>query len=298
MLFLCDDYVINETRFKISASFIKKDGGERIFMKRKLVTFIVLAVSTCSLLAGCGKATESGETVDSDKETAIETVTNTENDATTVSSTGEAPATDAPGEVAGEVPADGTDATATGSGDVTEVYNGIAFAVAEDGTVNPDEVMEAIAGKMNPATAPDDSVFDTSVLSEGFTIRNDFVDYNAAQSITDEEINSCVDSDGLYISKDGLKTLGDAQQLIPYLAYSKLTLYVIRQIADEYNLDISNAEFHIDFIGGFRVVDATTGEAIMEFTDYAGANGYRYYIASWNENGSRVQVGYAVPDIM
>ena len=280
-------------------------------MKRKLVTYIVLALSTCSLLAGCGKATESGETVDSGKETAVATTTEDRTDAADSEkisdSTGEV-AGEVADEVAGEAPADGTDATATGSGDATEVYRGIAFAVAEDGTVNPDEVMEAIAGRMNPATAPDDSVF-----PEGFTIRNDFVNYDAAQSITDEEINSCVVLDGLYIckdgletsvylSKDGLKTLDDAQLLIPYLAYSKLTLHVIRQIADEYNIDLSNAEIHIDFIGGFSVRDATTGEPIMQFKEYCnpfsyGEDGYKYYYAYWFENGSCKNVGYAVPDI-
>jgi len=262
-------------------------------MKRKLVTFIVLAVSTCSLLAGCGKATESGETVDSGKETAVATTTEDRTDAADSEkisdSTGEVA-----GEVAGEVPADGTDVTATGSGDVTEVYRGISFAVTEDGTiVNPDEVMEAIADVMNPATTPDNSAF-----PEGITVRNDFVDYNAAQAISDDELNACIKDEGLNVSKDSLKTIGDAEKLVPYLAYGKLTLSVIRQIADEYNIDLSNAEIQIDFLGGFRVVDSTTGEGIMGYKDCGGADGYRYCIVSWNENGSVKEIGYAVPDIM
>ncbi len=277
-------------------------------MKRKLVTYIVLALSTCSLLAGCGKATESGETVDSGKETAIETVTNTENDATTVSSTGEAPAADAPGEVAvGEAPADGTDAPGevantpadkAGESSTITIYPGITFAITDDGShicqiVNPDEIIDAVAAKMNSLSNPDNSAF-----PEGLEIRNDFVNYDAAQAISDDDLNACIMDEGLNVSKDSLKTVDDAQQLVPYLAYGKLTLSVIRQISDEYNIDLSNAEIHIDFLGGFQIVDATTGEAIMEFTDYASVNGYRYYIASWNENGSRKQVGYAVPDIM
>ena len=262
-------------------------------MKKLLIT-LISGVLMVSLLAACGKKEE--VVPKNNTETAIETTSESGADAATVSPTeaGESGKVSGNGEVAGEAPADGTDATATGSGDATEVYPGISFAVAEDGTiVNPDEVMEAIAGRMNPADAPDDSVF-----PEGLTIRNDFVDYDAAQSITDEEINSCSDSDGLYISKDGLKTLGDAEQLIPYLAYSKLTLSVIYQIADEYDINLENAEIHIGFLGGFEVVDKTTGEPIMEFTDYASVNGYRYCIASWNDNGTRVQVGYAMPDIM
>ena len=256
-------------------------------MKRKLVTYIVLALSTCSLLAGCGKATESGETVDSGKETAVVTTTEDRTDAV---DSKEIP--DSTGEVAvGETPADGT---ATGSSNATEVYPGISFAATDDGSiVNPDEVMEAIATKMNSLSNPDNSAF-----PEGLEIRNDFVNYDAAQAISDDDLNACIMEEGLNVSKGNLKTVGDAQQLIPYLAYGKLTLSVIRQISDEYNLDLSNAEIHIDFLGGFDVVDATTGEAIMEFTDYTSVNGYRYYIASWNDNGARKQVGYAVPDIM
>ncbi len=268
-------------------------------MKKLLIT-LMSGVLMVSLLAACGKKEDVAPK--NNTETAIETTSESGADAATVSPTeaGESKVSgEVAGEVAGEVPADGTDATATGSRDTTEVYRGISFAVTEDGTiVNPDEVMEAIADVMNPATTPDDSVFDVSVLPEGFTIRNDFVDYNAAQAISDDELNACIKDEGLNVSKDSLKTVGDAEKLVPYLAYGKLTLHVIRQIADEYNIDLSNAEIHIDFIGGFRVVDKTTGEAIMQFTDYAGANGYRYYIASWYENGSRKEVSYAVPDIM
>ena len=256
-------------------------------MKRKLVTYIVLALSTCSLLAGCGKATESGETVDSGKETAVATTTEDKTDAADSEKI-----SDSTGEVAvGETPADGT---ATGSGNATEVYPGISFAATDDGSiVNPDEVMEAIAAKMNSLSNPDDSAF-----PEGLEIRNDFVNYDAAQAISDDDLNACIMDEGLNVSKDNLKTVGDAQQLVPYLAYGKLTLSVIRQISDEYNIDLSNAEITIDFIGCFGVVDKTTGEPIIQEKEYSSVNGYRYHIVSWYDNGSLKQIGYAIPDIM
>ena len=257
-------------------------------MKRKLVTLILLVVSTCSLLTGCGKTTESGEATDSDRETAIETVTNTENDATTVSSTGEAPAADAPGEVA-DTPAD-----KAGEGSTTTVYPGISFTTSDDGSiVNPDEVIDAVAAKMNSLSNPDNSAF-----PEGLEIRNDFVNYDTAQAISDDDLNACIMDEGLNVSKDSLKTVGDAQQLVPYLAYGKLTLSVIRQISDEYNIDLSNAEITIDFIGCFGVVDKTTGEPIIQEKEYTSVNGYRYHIVSWYDNGSLKQIGYAIPDIM
>lgn len=257
-------------------------------MKKKLLTIIVVAVSTCSLLAGCSKTPESGEAVDSDLETAIETETNNEKEEATVNSTGEAPAAEAPGEIAD------TPSGETGEGSTVTVYPGIAFATTDDGSIiNPDEVTNAVEAKMNSLSNPDDSVF-----PEGLEIRNDLVNYEAAQAISDDELNACVVDNELYVSKNSLKTVGDAQQLVPFLAYGKLTLSVIRQIAEENNIDLSNAEIHIDFLGGFDVVDAATGEVIMEYTEYASVDGYRYRIASWNENGSRKQVGYAVVDIM